>query len=58
MYGPRKIRVLQNQAGILEAKGDTEGARQALEDALTLAKGMPPGQRSEGTIARLERLLS
>jgi len=58
VYGPRKIRVLQNQANILEAKGDTEGARQALEDALALAKGMPPGQRSERTITRLERLLS
>ncbi len=32
-YGPRKLRILSLKADVLEAKGDREGARAALEEA-------------------------
>ncbi len=56
-YGPRKLRILVNRADILTARADTAGARQALEQALTEARAMPPEQQSKGTIARLEKRL-
>ncbi|MCU0686726.1 MAG: thioredoxin family protein [Polyangiaceae bacterium] len=33
-YGPRKLRILSLKADVLEARGDREGARAALEEAL------------------------
>jgi tetratricopeptide (TPR) repeat protein len=57
VYGPRKVRVLQNHADILTAMADTAGARQALVDALALAESLPEGQRSERTIASLRKKL-
>jgi thioredoxin-like negative regulator of GroEL len=33
-YGPRKLRILSLKADVLEAKGDREGARAALDEAL------------------------
>jgi hypothetical protein len=57
-YGPRKLRILWNRADILDAKRDAAGAHKTLEDALALARSMPPGQRSESMIARIEKRLA
>ncbi len=57
-YGPRKLRILLNRADILVAKEDPAGARRTLEDALDLARGMPPEQRSKSMIARIEKRIA
>jgi len=56
-YGPRKIGQYRTRADILIAKGDKEGARQTLATAIAYAKSLPAGQRSERTIAALEKKL-
>jgi thioredoxin-like negative regulator of GroEL len=38
-YGPRKLRLWALEADVYEAKGDKAGARKALTEALTFAKG-------------------
>jgi thioredoxin-like negative regulator of GroEL len=58
VYGPRKITVLRARADILTAKGDKEGARQAIADAISFAKSLPSGQRNDRTIAALEKRLA
>jgi tetratricopeptide (TPR) repeat protein len=58
VYGPRKITVLRARADILTAKGDKEGARQAIADAISFAKSLPSGQRNDRTIATLEKRLA
>ena len=55
VYGPRKLRVLQNLADIYRGKGDVGAARSTLQDALQLAQSLPPGQFSESTVANLEK---
>jgi tetratricopeptide (TPR) repeat protein len=40
-YGPRKLRIFSLEADILVARGDTEGARRALRDALAFAQTTP-----------------
>ena len=57
-YGPRRIGQFRTRADILVAKGDKEGARQTLQQAIEYAKSLPSGQRSEKTIASLEKKLS
>jgi tetratricopeptide (TPR) repeat protein len=57
VYGPRKLRVLQNRADIQTAMGDTTAARRSLEQALVLAESFPEGQRSERSIASLKKKL-
>jgi len=54
-YGPRKLRILLNRADILDAKHDAAGAHKTLEDALALARSMPPEQQSPSMIARIEK---
>ena len=54
-YGPRKIGILQTRADIYAAKGDPAAARKTLEETLRYAEGLPPGQRSERTIASLKK---
>jgi len=54
-YGPRMLRILGTRAEILLAKGDKAGARATLEKALKAAEGMPPGQRSDRTIAAVRK---
>ncbi len=54
-YGPRKIGILQTRADIYAAKGDPVAARKTLEETLRYAEGLPPGQRSERTIASLKK---
>ena len=57
VYGPRKITVLRARADIYTAKGDKEGAKRTIQEAIAYAKSLPDGQRSERTIAALEKRL-
>ena len=57
-YGPRKLRILQTRADLCAAKGDTDSARRTLEDALSLAESLPPGQRSDATIDGLRKRIA
>ena len=59
-YGPRKLRLWSLEADILIARGDTEGARRALQKALDFAASIPltgayPAQR-DAIAARLKGL--
>jgi hypothetical protein len=56
-YGPRKLRVLAQRASILEVKGDTAGARQALRDAIAYAGTLPKAQQNPRAVQRLEARL-
>lgn len=58
VYGPRKLRVLQNRAQILEAKGDAEGAHRTLQQALAHFDALPKGQQHPSVRARLEKALA
>lgn len=55
VYGPRRIRVLQNRADILKAKGDVAGARAALDEALSVFDALPKGQQNPKARARVEK---
>ncbi|HZY02175.1 MAG TPA: tetratricopeptide repeat protein [Anaeromyxobacteraceae bacterium] len=57
VYGPRRLRVLDVKSSILEARGDRPGARAVLEEAVAFAAGLPPAQRNERAVARLEARL-
>jgi len=57
VYGPRTITVLDARATIFEKKGDPEGAKAALRQALDFAATLPPSERTKGTIARIEKRL-
>jgi tetratricopeptide (TPR) repeat protein len=57
-YGPRRLLILRQRADILVGRGDRDGAKQVLRDAIASAKAMPDGQRSANTIASLERQLA
>ena len=56
-YGPRKIRVYSQRSSILEAKGDTAGARKAVQDAIAYAGTLPKAQQNPRTVERLEARL-
>lgn len=55
VYGPRRITVLTARADIYKGKGDMVMVKKTLQDALTVAEALPPGQRSETTIASLKK---
>ena len=57
-YGPRRIGQFRTKADLQIAKGDKDGARKTLAEAIAYAKGLPSGQRSERTIAALEKKLN
>jgi tetratricopeptide (TPR) repeat protein len=57
VYGPRKLTVLQTRADILLAKGDKEGARAVMQQAVEYAKSLPEGQRNDQRTAYLEKKL-
>jgi tetratricopeptide (TPR) repeat protein len=57
-YGPRKLRILQTRADAFLGKGDRDGARHTLEEAVAVAEALPPGQRSEASIERLRSKLA
>jgi len=56
-YGPRRVLILQTRADIYAAKGVAAAARRTLKDALRAAEALPPGQRSEGSIAAIQKKL-
>jgi tetratricopeptide (TPR) repeat protein len=56
-YGPRKVLYYQNRADIYLGRGDKAGAQRTIEEAIAYAKGLPEGQRSNATIASLEKRL-
>lgn len=56
-YGPRKLRVYQVRAEVLVAKGDTPGARRALEEALAFGDTLPAQQRPARMLAGLKKKL-
>jgi predicted Zn-dependent protease len=58
VYGPRKIRVYSTKAGILEKKGDKDGAKAALTEALRYAEGLPKAQVSARGIEALKARLA
>jgi hypothetical protein len=56
-YGPRKLLIYQNRVDIYLGMADPSGARRTLDEAVSYAEALPPGQRSESTIARLKKRL-
>jgi tetratricopeptide (TPR) repeat protein len=56
-YGPRTITILDARATIFEKKGDPEGAKAALRQALAFAGTLPESERNKRTIARIEKRL-
>ncbi len=56
-YGPRKIGIYATRADIFVGKGDKAGARRVMEEALAYAESLPPGQKSENTIAGMKKRL-
>lgn len=52
--GPRKLRLYETKASVLEKKGDAAARKKTLEAALAYAKALPKGQRSEARVAQLE----
>ncbi len=56
-YGPRRLGILRTRSEIYAGNGDAKAARETLEQALREAEALPPGQRSEKTIAALKKKL-
>jgi tetratricopeptide (TPR) repeat protein len=56
-YGPRKIRILLTRSDTLLGRGDQQGARATLAEALSAARALPPGQHSEPLIASVQKKL-
>ena len=57
-YGPRKLLLFDARATILEKKGDPEGAKAVLRQALEYAQTLPEAQRPKGMIGRIEKRLA
>lgn len=57
VYGPRKLTLYNVRVQLYTGKGDGAGARRTLEEAIAYAKALPAGQRSDATIAALEKRL-
>lgn len=57
-YGPRKIGIYRTRADVYAAKGDKAGGRKTLEDAIRYAQSLPEPQRSDRTIAALQKKLN
>jgi tetratricopeptide (TPR) repeat protein len=56
-YGPRKISILRGKAETYALKGDKDGAKRVLEEAIRYAESLPEGQRSDSAIALLKKRL-
>ncbi|HEY3445072.1 MAG TPA: hypothetical protein VGK67_01865 [Myxococcales bacterium] len=54
VYGPRRLRLLESRPNILEAKGDKDGARKALEETVKFAETLPAVQKPERQMKRIE----
>jgi tetratricopeptide (TPR) repeat protein len=57
-YGPRKLRLYSTRTDLYLGKGDSTAARQTVSQALQYAQGLPEGQRSDRTIASLQKRLT
>ena len=57
-YGPRKLLLFRTRADIFVGLADSTSARRTLQEAVAYAESLPPGQRSESTIASLKKLLA
>ncbi len=57
-YGPRKLLFMRQRADIDLAKGDKEGAKRAIADAIAYAKSLPKEQVRASTIASMEKRLT
>lgn len=57
-YGPRRFLLWRTRVGIYTDRGDTAGARGALESAIAEAEAMPEGQRSPRTIEAFKKQLA
>lgn len=55
--GPRKLRLYETKAGILEKKGDVKARRKTLQDAVAYAKKLPKSQVSAKRLESLEKQL-
>lgn len=56
--GPRKLRLFDVKASVLEKKGDAAARKKTLEEALKYAKKLPKQQVSEKRIASIEEQLA
>jgi hypothetical protein len=56
-YGPRKLLLYQTRSDIYLGMADSTSARRTLGEALGFAEALPPGQRSESTLAALKKKL-
>jgi tetratricopeptide (TPR) repeat protein len=56
-YGPRKLLFYQTRSDIYLGLADSTSARRTLREAVGFAEALPPGQRSESTIATLKKTL-
>lgn len=53
--GPRRLTLYRTRADIHAGMGDDAGAKRTLDEAIAYARALPPGQRSDATIASLEK---
>jgi len=58
VYGPRTLVVLNARTDIYVGMGDTANARKTVEKSIAFAEALPPGQRSDRTIASLKKKLA
>lgn len=56
--GPRKLRLYETKASILDKKGDAAGRKKTLEEAVKYAKKLPRSQVSAKRLAALEAQLT
>jgi tetratricopeptide (TPR) repeat protein len=56
-YGPRKLVILDARATIQEKKGDAQGAKATLQQALDYAGTLPDAQKPKRTIAKIKKRL-
>ena len=57
-YGPRKLLLYQVRSDVYVGRADSTAARRTLEEAVAYADALPPGQRSESTLAALRKRLA
>jgi thiol-disulfide isomerase/thioredoxin len=56
--GPRKLRLYETKASLLEKKGDAAGRRQVLAEELAWARSLPRAQYGADRLAALEKRLA
>jgi tetratricopeptide (TPR) repeat protein len=57
VYGPRALRLYDTKADIQVKKGDQAGAKKTFEQALTVARALPPEQRRDQLVSGLQKRL-